>query len=314
MTRLVIASQFGEEFDGWLRAARPDVDVLSLPPVLEWPLPPQVSVLLAVPVSAEVRARPEPAGWPYGLRWVQLNSTGYNNYPPWMLRGPLVTSAHGTSSETIADWVLACVLQRALRLPERRARSREQWRRTPAPALAGSTLGLYGFGGIGRALARRALALGMHVRALRRQSAALGMDGVQQAADIDDLMATSDHLALVAPGTDATHHVVNARTLALARPGLHLINVARGSLVDQPALIEALDAGRLSWASLDVTEPEPLPEGHPLYAHPKVFLTPHTCAISPQVRRAVFEKFMRSLKAWEAGGTPEDPVDLERGY
>ena len=314
MNPLVIASQFGVEFDGWLRTARPDLTLVSLPPVLEWPLPPQVSVLLAVPVSAEVRARPRPEGWPFGLRWVQLNSTGYNNYPPWMLRGTLVTSAHGTSSETIADWVLACVLQRALRMPERRARSREQWRRTPAPALAGSTLGLFGFGGIGRALARRALALGMQVRAMRRQSAALDMDGVQQAADIEDLMATSDHLALVAPGTEATRHVVNARTLGLARPGLHLINVARGSLVDQQALIESLDAGQLSWASLDVTEPEPLPEGHPLYAHPKVFLTPHTCAISPQVRKAVFEKFMRSLRAWEAGGMPEDPVDLERGY
>jgi len=314
MTRLVIASQFGDEFDGWLRAARPDIDVISLPPVLDAPLPPQASVLLAVPVSADVRARPEPAGWPYGLRWVQLNSTGFNNYPPWMLRGPLVTSAHNTSSETIADWVLACVLQRALRLPERRARTRQDWRRTPAPALAGTTLGLFGFGGIGRALARRALALGLHVRALRRQPGPLGMDGVQQAADIEELMTTSDHLALVAPGTEATRRVVNARTLALARPGLHLINVARGSLVDQEALIEALDTGRLGWASLDVTDPEPLPDGHPLYVHPKVFLTPHTCAISPQVRQAVFAKFMRSLKAWEAGGTPEDPVDLERGY
>jgi phosphoglycerate dehydrogenase-like enzyme len=231
-----------------------------------------------------------------------------------MLRGPLVTSAHGTSSETIADWVLACVLQRALRLPERRARSRQDWRRTPAPALAGSTLGLFGFGGIGQALARRALALGLRVRAMRRQPGALGMDGVQQAEGLEDLMASSDHLALVAPGTEATRHVVNAHTLALARPGLHLINVARGSLIDQQALIEALDDGRLSWASLDVTEPEPLPEGHPLYVHPKVFLTPHTCAISPQVRQAVFAKFMRSLTAWEAGGMPEDPVDLERGY
>jgi len=151
-----------------------------------------------------------------------------------MLRGTLVTSAHGTSSETIADWVLACVLQRALRLPE-----------------------------------RRALALGMQVRAVRRQSAALDMDGVQQAANIEDLMAASDHLALVAPGTEATRHVVNARALGLARPGLHLINVARGSLVDQQALIESLDAGQLSWASLDVTGPEPLPEGHPLHAQPE---------------------------------------------
>lgn len=314
MPRPVVASQFGEEFDRRLRAARPDLELISLPPVLEFPLPEQVSVLLAVPVSAEVRARPQPAGWPFGLRWIQLTSTGLNNYPPWFLRGPLITSAHGTSSETIADFVLACVLQRGLRLLERRASNRQQWRRTSAPPLAGSTLGLYGFGGIGRALARRALALGMQVRAMRRSAGPLGMEGVLQAAGIEELMATSDHLALVAPGTEATRHVINAQTLALSRPGLHLINVSRGSLIDQPALIAALDAGQLAWASLDVADPEPLPEGHPLYSHPKIFLTPHTCAISPQVRTAVLEKFLRSLARWEAGATPEDPVDLARGY
>ena len=314
MTRLVIASQFGEAFDSWLRASRPDIDCISLPPVLNWPLPPEVSVLLAVPVSAEERARPQPAGWPFQLRWVQLNSTGYNNYPPWMLRGPLVTSAHGTSTETIADFALACLLQRALRLEERRVRTRQGWRRTEAPALAGSTLGLFGFGGIGRALARRALVLGMRVLAVRRQPGPLGMDGVEKVDGIEALMAASDHLALVAPGTEETRHVINDRTLALARPGLHLINVARGSLVDQQALLTALDEGRLGWASLDVTEPEPLAEHHPLYVHPNVLLTAHTCAISPQVRKALFDKFLRSLSAWETGGMPEDPIDLERGY
>jgi len=314
MTRLVIASQFGEEFDNWLRAARPDIECISLPPVLNWPLPPDVSVLLAVPVSAEERAKARPAGWPFQLRWVQLGSTGFNNYPPWMLHGPLVTSAHGTSTETIADFVLACLLQRALRLEERRVRARQDWRRVEAPALAGSTLGLFGFGGIGRALARRALVLGIRVIAARRQPGPLGMDGVEKVDGIEALMAASDHLALVAPGTEETRHVVNARTLALARPGLHLINVARGSLVDQQALLIALNEGRVGWASLDVTEPEPLPEHHPLYVHPRVFLTSHTCGISPQVRKALFGKFLRSLGSWETGGMPEDPIDLERGY
>jgi phosphoglycerate dehydrogenase-like enzyme len=76
----------------------------------------------------------------------------------------------------------------------------------------------------------------------------------------------------------------------------------------------ALDEGRVGWASLDVTEPEPLPEHHPLYVHPRVFLTSHTCGISPQVRKALFGKFLRSLGSWETGGMPEDPIDLGRGY
>ncbi len=314
MTRVTIASQFGDDFDQKLRAARPDVEVIALPRVLTWPLPAKADILLAIPVSAQVRARPQPEGWPFGLRWVQLISVGLNNYPPWLLRGPLVTTAHGTSSQTIADFALACVLQHALRLPDRRVGSPEGWRHVSAPALAGSTLGLFGFGGIGRALAAKALALGLRVRALRVSQAPLGMDGVEAARDLADLLATSDHLALVAPGTDATRHVINAASLAHARPGLHLINVSRGSLVDQADLVAALDSGRLAYASLDVTEPEPLPAGHPLYTHPRVYLSSHTCAISPQVRAAVLEKFLRSLAAWESGGTPDDPVDFGRGY
>ena len=314
MTRVTIASQFGDDFDQKLRAARPDVEVIPLPRVLTWPLPAKADILLAIPVSAQVRAQPQPEGWPFGLRWVQLISVGLNNYPPWLLRGPLVTTAHGTSSQTIADFALACVLQHALRLPDRRVSSPEGWRHVSAPALAGSTLGLFGFGGIGRALAAKALALGLRVRALRVSQAPLGMDGVEAARDLADLLATSDHLALVAPGTDATRHVINAASLAHARPGLHLINVSRGSLVDQADLVAALDSGRLAYASLDVTEPEPLPAGHPLYTHPRVYLSSHTCAISPQVRAAVLEKFLRSLAAWESGGTPDDPVDFGRGY
>jgi phosphoglycerate dehydrogenase-like enzyme len=314
MTRVTIASQFGDDFDQKLRAARPDVEVIALPRVLTWPLPAKADILLAIPVSAQVRAQPQPEGWPFGLRWVQLISVGLNNYPPWLLRGPLVTTAHGTSSQTIADFALACVLQHALRLSDRRVRSPEGWRHVSAPALAGSTLGLFGFGGIGRALAAKALALGLRVRALRASRVPLGMDGVEAARDLADLLATSDHLALVAPGTDATRHVINAASLAHARPGLHLINVSRGSLVEQTDLVAALDSGQLAYASLDVTEPEPLPAGHALYTHPRVYLSSHTCAISPQVRAAVLEKFLRGLATWESGGTPDDPVDFGRGY
>lgn len=108
--------------------------------------------------------------------------------------------------------------------------------------------------------------------------------------------------------------MINGDSLAHARPGLHLVNVSRGSLVDQEALRRALDDGRLDWASLDVAEPEPLPEGHWLYTHPRVQLTPHTCAISPQVQQALLDKVLRGLAAFERGGTPSDPVNLERGY
>lgn len=314
MSQLTIASQFGSDFDSRLRDRRPDLQVVPVPRSLSRPLPAEASVLLACPFGAADCEQPQPAGWPWGLRWIQLISIGVDNYPRWLLQGPHVTTAHGSSSEVIAEYVLACMLQHALRLHARRVRVVDGWKHTPAPGLAGSTLGLFGFGGIGQALARKALALGVRVRALRRSEAPLGVDGVERAGSIAELMATSDHLALVAPGTAATRHVIGAAALAHARPGLHLINVSRGSLVDQSALLAALGSGRLGFASLDVTEPEPLPAGHPLYTHPRVQLTPHTCAISPRVQEALLAKVLRGLDALERGEKPADAVDLARGY
>lgn len=310
----VIASQFGTAFDERLRAARPDLNVLRLPRRLEWPLPPEVTVLLAAPFVAELRGQARPEGWPWSLRWTQLVSIGVDPYPRWFLEAPHVTTAHGVSAEPISDFVLACVLRHALRLHERRVHDPAGWRLSPAPALAGSTLGLFGFGGIGRALARKALALGLDVLALRRSGRAPEVDGVRRATGLAQLLAESDHLALVAPGTPETWHVMDAAALAHAKPGLHLVNVSRGSLVDQEALRHALDDGRVGCASLDVTEPEPLPEGHWLYTHPRVHLTPHTCAIGPQVQDALLAKVLRGLQALADGRAPADPVDLVRGY
>lgn len=121
------------------------------------------------------------------------------------------------------------------------------------------------------------------------------MPCVELARDLGDLLQCSDHLVLLVPGTADTRHQIDAAALAQARPGLHPVNMARGSLVVQDALRAALDSSLVGWASLDVTDPEPLPAGHWLYEHPRVWLTTHTCAISPQVQRALVDKLLRSL-------------------
>ena len=312
----VVVSQWGEAIDTTLRARLPELEVVAIPRGVPQQVPRRPHALLALPIKAEPPFdRQPPEGWPQGLRWVQLASVGIDNYPRWLLEAPLVTTANGTSSEVIAEFALACILAANKSLPERWIASPEHWRLSAAPPLRGSVLGLVGFGGIGRALADKALALGMRVIALRRSGAPAA--GVEAARDIADLFARADHVVLAAPGTPETRHLVNREVLRQAKPGLHLVNVARGSLVDQAALLEALDDGRIGRASLDVTEPEPLPAGHAFYTHPRVRLSPHTSAISAAQQDALVEKFLANLARFRAGLPLEDVVDaarIARGY
>lgn len=206
-----IASQWGDAMDARVRARRPGLIWHALPAGAPTaPLPADARVLLVRPFTPEQRQAPQPAGWPWGLRWVQLASVGVDFYPRWLLETPglPVSTAHGSSSETIADFALASILRVQLRLVERRAAIAADWKLTEAPGLAGSTVGLVGFGGIGRALARKALALGLRVRALRRSDAPFDLPGVERAADLGELLAGSDHLVLAAPGTAETRHLI----------------------------------------------------------------------------------------------------------
>src|SRR5262249_8312038 len=159
----------------------------------------------------------------------------------------------------------------------------------------GSTLALVGLGGIGTAIARRALAFDMHVRALRRTDAPSPIEGVEVVRDIDSLVAGADHLVLAAPATARTRHLVDAGLLSRVKPGLHLVNIARGTLVDQDALSVALDDGRVAMASLDTVDPEPLPAGHWLYTHPKVRLFAHISWYTEFLQSAAIEIFVDNL-------------------
>ena len=135
-------------------------------------------------------------------------------------------------------------------------------------SLYGRTLGLVGVGGIGTAVAERALPFGMRMRAFRRRSSVAGPAGVEIVDSITELVASSDHVVIAAPATPATRGLFDDALFAAMKPGAHLVNVARGAIVDQDALRRALDTGRVAMASLDAVEPEPLPAGHWMYQHP----------------------------------------------
>jgi phosphoglycerate dehydrogenase-like enzyme len=151
--------------------------------------------------------------------------------------------------------------------------------------LSGATLGIVGFGRIGRAVARRAQAFDMRILAY---SPSLTADEAEAAgvtlASLDDLLAQADFVSLHAPLTSATHHLIDAETLALMKPGAILINTARGALVDQAALYSALSEGRLGGAALDVTDPEPMPDDDPLLSLTNVIVVPHIGSATQRTR------------------------------
>jgi phosphoglycerate dehydrogenase-like enzyme len=237
-----------------------------------------------------------------GVQWAQLVGTGVDGVAPEVMALPIVTSARGAGAVAISEYVLATMGAFARGFPENWLRAApENWFFQPARTLAGATLGLFGFGGIAQRVARLALAHEMSVVALRRRPEPSPVPGVELVGSFAELVASAAHLVLAAPSTELTQHVINPESVALLRPGVHLVNIARGALVDQDALRRALDDGIIARASLDVTDPEPLPAGHWLYNHPKVFLTPHASWVGPPPLSTATELFCDNLERFVAG-------------
>jgi phosphoglycerate dehydrogenase-like enzyme len=313
---LVIASQLEEGFNEALRDLPARPEVIAVPEARPWEAAASADVLLARPSPAwrEARRTPPPALWPGRLQWLHSASAGVDFYPDWMLSVPAVSCGRGVASDEIADYVIAAIYSHAKNLEAVRARSLAEWRQAPLGRVAGSTVGVLGFGSIGQAVARRAIALGAEVVAARRRPLPSPVEGVRLAADVREVTAAADHLVLALPATAQTRTLVDAELLSYARPTAHLINIGRGAVLDQQALLEALDAGRLAFATLDVTEPEPLPEGHPLWTHPRVRLTPHVSSNYTNVRHVLFRKVAASLERFVRGEAPDDLVDVQAGY
>ncbi|MDI4234026.1 NAD(P)-dependent oxidoreductase [Bradyrhizobium sp. Arg237L] len=256
----------------------------------------------------------KPAGWPFRLRWIQTASTGVDFFPAWLLDGPVVTVGRGISADPIAEYVLAAILGFEKRIHDVRARSRGDWKLTSLGSLDGKTVGIAGFGAIGRAVAERARPFGVAVKVLRRTPWQYTLPGVQPVDTIETLIELSDHLVIALPATAKTTHLINAEVLARARKSLHLINVARGRIIDQHELLRALDAGKLAGATLDVTDPEPPPDGDPIYTHPKIVLTPHVSWTGGEDIKRLADKTLVNLDAYAHGAPLADVFDRELEY
>jgi phosphoglycerate dehydrogenase-like enzyme len=250
-----------------------------------------------------------------GVRWVHAYGTGVNRFPFAALGDARLTCSRGSSGIPIAEWVLAAMLSFEKRMPAVFVHEPAAWKYRELGGLHGRTLALVGFGGIGREVALRALAFGMRVRALRRSDGG-AMAGVEIVRDLHALLRDADHVVIAAPATPETRHLIGRDSLARVKRGAHLVNVSRGELVDQEALREALDDGRIACASLDVAEPEPPPEGHWLYTHASVRLSPHISWNMPGALDILLEPFLENLARWQAGKPllARDLVDRGRGY
>jgi phosphoglycerate dehydrogenase-like enzyme len=252
-----------------------------------------------------------------GVQWVQLSGTGVDNVPNAVFDGRTVTCARGASAGPISEWVLAAILSAAKNLPDVFLHEPPKYWNFPVPqfgAVAGSTLGLVGLGGIGVAIAERALPFGMRVKALRRTNTPSPVEGVEIVGSLDELVRGVDHLVLAAPATTRTRHLIDASALAKVKPGVHLVNIARGGLVDQDALRAALDDGRVALATLDTVDPEPLPEGHWMYEHPNVRLSAHVSWYSPALQQAAVEIFVENLGRYLRHEPLLHVVDPTEGY
>jgi len=254
------------------------------------------------------------------LRWVQLPFVGLEQLAgtPARERGILVTNARGLNARSVAEWGLTLMLALAKQLPHYlRQQASQRWEPRQAPTLSGMTVGLVGLGAIGGELARFASALGLRVIAIRRsgpQPPPAGVSWVGGPGDLPRLLAEADWVVLAVPATAETHRLIGAEQLCRMKPTAWLVNLARGALVDEAALVTALREGWIAGAALDVFEQEPLPAASPLWQLENVIITPHVAGTSPGYFHQVVALFCENLRRYLAGEPLLNRCDLERGY
>ena len=260
------------------------------------------------------------------LRWAHSGAAGVGGslHPAMLASDVVLTNSAGIHAEPIADTVLAALLHFArgldwaVRLQREPRWDRSPWDAADAPVreLRELTLGVHGLGGIGRAVARRGVALGMRVLATRRRpaDAPKGVELLTGADALPRLLEASDALVVTVPRTRDTEGSIGAAELARLPAGAVVVLVSRGGVVDEEALVEALAAGRVRGAALDVFAREPLPPESPLWGLPNTLLTPHISGASRLFWRRQTELVTENIRRYLAGAPLLNTVDKHAGY
>ena len=253
-----------------------------------------------------------------GIGWVQLRSAGVEK---WIAGGYLDnrriwTAARGIYAETVAEHTLALMLAGLKLLPEyARATTWDHDAKQKGRLLRGSTVVVVGAGGIGQEVIRYVQPLGSHVIAVTRSGRKVeGADECLAASDLHEVWPRADIVVLAAPSTAETHHLIGAPELAALPEHAVVVNIARGSLIDTDALVDALATGSIGIAALDVTDPEPLPDGHPLWTEPRAFITPHAANPAPEQMPRLCALLVENLRRYADGQELRGRVDIHAGY
>jgi phosphoglycerate dehydrogenase-like enzyme len=270
--------------------------------------------------------RPEQLKVASKLKWVHSTAAGVSQltYPELWQSSVLVTNPSGVFSVPMAEHIMGMMLALARNFPDCvRHQDRSSWGQqdiTDQPQrlaeLNGSVLLIVGYGSIGHALARRAKAFDMRVWGVTRTGRGDSnlAERVVPVSDLHKVLPDADYVVIAAPETTETKNLMGEKELALLKRGARLVNASRGTLLDEAALLRALEEGRLAGAALDVTETEPLPSESPLWKTPRLFITPHTSAMSDRLWIRQTEVLIDLLQRWFEGREMFNVVDLAAGY
>lgn len=253
------------------------------------------------------------------LKWMHCFFAGIESLltPGFVANQVVLTNAAGVHAPPIAEHVIGLMLAFARSFPTlyRQQQQHLWYRNVPVDELADRTCGIIGLGGIGKLVAKKAKALDMRVIGTKRHPGPVEhVDEVFADSQLHEVLAQSDYVVVAVPSTPDTLALIGKAELMQMKTSAYLINVARGNVIDQKALISSLQDGRIAGAGLDVMDPEPLPADSPLWALPNVILTPHCSARSPRITERSVQLFADNLARFAAGERMLNVVDKQLGY
>lgn len=254
------------------------------------------------------------------VRWVHSRAAGLDTmlFPELVESEVTLTNGSGVFSQSLGEFALAMVLYFAKDFPRTLRNQRAgRWEPFDVDEIAGQTMGIVGYGDIGRACARRAHAMGMHVLALKRHPPEKPDPLIEQfyrPGELAAMLARCDYVVMSAPLTNETHHMVGEAQFAAMKRSAVVINVGRGPVFDQAALVRALEAGTIRGAGLDVFETEPLPKDDPLWKMENVFLSPHSADHTRDWLDQAMRFFLLQYERFTKGESLENVVDKKLGY